>query len=378
MTVISRAQQHSDELYAQLYARRGQVTELARDRWPDILERSGLSADYLRRGRPGPCPLCGGRDRYTFDDKYGDGDYYCRGCGPGKGLKLLMSYHDWDWLKAVDEVLTILQDPQAQRIFDEKASMRFQQRAVSDLTQEVVAERREKLKRLWSEAAPVERGDPVDLYLRARVPGLEEIPSVVRFHPSLPYYWSPPPGDPGTCEFLGKFPAMLAQVEGEDGRCVNLHRTWLTPAGEKASLFNAAGDPVMVKKLCQGTVRGGSQAITLARDKPRHLGVAEGIETALAASVFARVGTWSLISTSGMRNFIVPDWVEVLTIFADNDEPDWKGRRPGFDAAHALAQREDIVSRVKARSLRVNVRAPSSVGMDIADLLIGIHSRRAS
>lgn len=374
MTATGRAQQLSDELYA----RRGQVTDLAKDRWPDILERSGVSADYLRQGKPGPCPLCGGHDRYTFDDKYGDGDYYCRGCGPGKGLKLLMSYHEWDWLKAVNEVLNILQDPQAQRILDEKASLRSQHRVVSDLSPEVVTERREKLKRLWSEALPVRPGDPVDLYLRSRVPGLEEIPSVIRFHPALPYYWSPPPGDPGPREYLGKFPAMLSQVEGADGKCVNIHRTWLSAGGEKAVIANRAGELVQVKKLCQGTVRGGSQAITLAREKPRHLGVAEGIETALAARVFARVGTWSLISTSGMRNFIVPDWVEVLTIFADNDKPDLKGRRPGFDAAHALKQREDIVARVKARTLQVNVRAPSSVGMDIADLLIGIHKRRVA
>ena len=41
-------------------------------------------------GKHGPCPLCGGRDRFRFDDKDGRGTYFCSGCGAGDGVRLAM------------------------------------------------------------------------------------------------------------------------------------------------------------------------------------------------------------------------------------------------------------------------------------------------
>ena len=45
----------------------------ARGRWPEILAAlAGLSGEQLSN-RHQPCPLCGGTDRYRFDDKDGSG-----------------------------------------------------------------------------------------------------------------------------------------------------------------------------------------------------------------------------------------------------------------------------------------------------------------
>ncbi|MFX7845067.1 primase-helicase zinc-binding domain-containing protein, partial [Acinetobacter baumannii] len=70
------------ELREEVYRRRGQVYELARDKWPELLRRSGVHDDYLRLKKSGPCPLCpagdGGHDRFSFTDRNGDGDYICR------------------------------------------------------------------------------------------------------------------------------------------------------------------------------------------------------------------------------------------------------------------------------------------------------------
>lgn len=49
--------------------------------------RSAFSAKH------GPCPSCGGSDRYRFDDNLdykGDGGAYCNQCGAGSGLTWLM------------------------------------------------------------------------------------------------------------------------------------------------------------------------------------------------------------------------------------------------------------------------------------------------
>ena len=44
----------------------------ARGRWREILPRFGIAGRFLQN-RHGPCPLCGGKDRYRFDDRDGSG-----------------------------------------------------------------------------------------------------------------------------------------------------------------------------------------------------------------------------------------------------------------------------------------------------------------
>ena len=56
--------------------------------WMSILERLGVDHKVLGK-RNQPCPGCGGKDRFQFTDKYGDGNYICRCCGPGDGQRAL-------------------------------------------------------------------------------------------------------------------------------------------------------------------------------------------------------------------------------------------------------------------------------------------------
>ena len=71
------------------------TADRARNQWPEILPLLGVEARFLT-GRHGPCPMCGGKDRFRFTDKDGDGWYYCNQCGPGSGLLLLRRLHGWD------------------------------------------------------------------------------------------------------------------------------------------------------------------------------------------------------------------------------------------------------------------------------------------
>ena len=73
------------------------IQELTNGRWPDLLTQlAGLTPDQLTDTHQ-PCPLCGGEDRYRFDDLDGTGSWYCNQCGGkdhtgggGNGMDMLM------------------------------------------------------------------------------------------------------------------------------------------------------------------------------------------------------------------------------------------------------------------------------------------------
>jgi putative DNA primase/helicase len=81
--------------------------ERARGRWREILPRLVVSPRCLVN-RHGPCPICGGKDRFRFDDKDGTGSYYCNQCGPGVGIILLRKLNGWDHAAACRKVDQII------------------------------------------------------------------------------------------------------------------------------------------------------------------------------------------------------------------------------------------------------------------------------
>jgi phage/plasmid primase-like uncharacterized protein len=72
--------------------------------WPNVLAQLGVPASALRN-KHGPCPNCGGKDRFRFDNRYGRGDFICNQCGAGSGFDLLMRMHHWDFRTARDQVM---------------------------------------------------------------------------------------------------------------------------------------------------------------------------------------------------------------------------------------------------------------------------------
>ncbi|EBC2543466.1 toprim domain-containing protein [Salmonella enterica] len=54
--------------------------------WPRILPALGVK---VIKNRHQSCPVCGGSDRFRFDDKEGRGTWFCNQCSAGDGLKLV-------------------------------------------------------------------------------------------------------------------------------------------------------------------------------------------------------------------------------------------------------------------------------------------------
>jgi putative DNA primase/helicase len=94
-----------------------ETQERARYRWQEILPQLGIATSFLTKKR-GPCPICGGKDRFRFDDRDGSGSYHCSQCGPGVGLLLVRKSRSWDHktaCDAVDEIIGIDTKPPSRR-----------------------------------------------------------------------------------------------------------------------------------------------------------------------------------------------------------------------------------------------------------------------
>ncbi len=301
---------------------RPKVRDVATGKWRGILAGFGLSEKALS-GKHGPCPMCGGKDRFRFDDKEGRGTWFCGHCGAGDGVALVMAYKGMDFLEAAREIELAAGVVQPSRVTPEANE----------------AQKLAKLRQVWTEASPLVHGDEAMAYLAGRGLALETSPRALRLHPELPYY------DAG--QVIGRYPAILAQVVGPDGDPKTIHRTYMH-AGKKAPVESP-------KKLMPGK-RSEGAAVRLSR-VGWHLGIAEGIETALAASILFSVPTWSTISAHGIETFEPPDGVKRITIFADNDDS-----FTGQAAAYACA------CRLRKRGLEVDVKIPAEIG-DWLDVL---------
>lgn len=63
-----------------------ETVKQAHGHWPRILPALGVK---VIKNRHQACPVCGGSDRFRFDDKEGRGTWFCNHCGAGDGLKLV-------------------------------------------------------------------------------------------------------------------------------------------------------------------------------------------------------------------------------------------------------------------------------------------------
>lgn len=69
--------------------------------WPRILPALGVK---VIKNRHQACPVCGGSDRFRFDDKEGRGTWFCNQCGAGDGLKLIEKVFDVSVSEAAQKV----------------------------------------------------------------------------------------------------------------------------------------------------------------------------------------------------------------------------------------------------------------------------------
>jgi putative DNA primase/helicase len=279
--------------------------ERAHGRWRDILPALGIAAEYLD-GKPHPCPACGGRDRFTFYDDTGDGGYFCRNigpCGPGfDGFKLLMKARSWDFARAAREVDKVLGGPITEHPKTE--AMRILGRPPDW----------EYMCRLWADGRSISDNDPVARYLRKRML-MGPYPDALRFVPSMHHKPTM------TCHY-----GMIARFTDSEGELATIHRTYISTTCDRPHI-----DPH--KMFVAGKLpRCGAVRLSPLSDR---LGIAEGIETALSASVtHDGMPVWAALTAPMLSKWYPPKGTKEVVIFGDND-PNLAGRA----AAEKLAGR---------------------------------------
>ena len=287
-------------------------------RWRAALVEFGVD-DALLTNRHGPCPMCGGKDRFRFDDKDGSGSWICNGCGSGDGFKLLIAVTGKPFKELAAEL-----DKQCGNYSQEEAKP--------------VDDGRKMIRRIAQGLKPAGEITPVAAYLRSR--GIRRVPDeYLRYHPSV-WHW----------EESRNSPAMVAALRDCTGRVKGYHPTFISERGEKITEGKA-------RMYTKGST--GDCAIRLA-PVAEHIGLAEGIETALSVTALYNVPCWATGDTVRMGKFKVPEGVKEISIFADIDH-----NYAGEVAAFALA------SRLTREGYVANVYQHCPRGTDYNDLLLG-------
>jgi putative DNA primase/helicase len=300
---------------------RPSAAEIATGRWPGLLASFGIESQFLRN-KHGPCPICGGKDRFRFDDRESRGTWICNQCGSGDGYKLLELFKGWTFKEAAREVQLIAG---------------VVRQTVNETVAPENAQKLAAVKKIWQDSIRIAPGDPAFRYIRARA-GEVVIPTSLRFHPALAYV------DDGE---VTHYPALVAVVMSAEGKGVAVHRIYLTAEGAKAPVESQK------KLLAGGDISGAAVRIG---DPGEEIGIAEGIETALVACRKFGFPVWSAITAGGMEKWRPPDTVKRVTVFGDNDRS-----FTGQASAYSLAKK------LKAAGFDVSVKIPEKEGTDWAD-----------
>jgi hypothetical protein len=287
----------------------------------EIVERLGNRLDLKRAGVElvGPCPACGGNDRFSVNLQRNV--FNCRHCGGGDGIRLVQQVLACEFPEALNWLVgaaDVQIDPAEQKRRAEKRQQQ-KERAARE-----AARRREDAIRaaraIWQAGQPIS-GSPVERYLARRGIRIDLVPgqlTCLRYHPDLPYMV---PGDAGNgWSEIWRGPAMLAAMQEPSGRFSGVHRTWLDLDQPKGKAVIRHNGEISKSKKTLGSKKGSAIRLVQRGVVPVMV-MGEGIETTLTAAIagtFPDAWFWAgidlgnmagrrVLSGKGMKYAGVPD-----------------------------------------------------------------------
>jgi hypothetical protein len=313
---------------------------------PALVERARLvpiEIEIERRGivlkgtvdRCGPCPVCGGTDRFSINTR--KQVFLCRGCGAKGDVIAMVQHIDGCSFHEAIELLTgdQLRRPAVQT--PARAERTDKDRIASALQG-------------WKEAGPITGTIGVAYLERER--GITELPpdvhDVMRFHPYCIYGQD----DAGQRRHVSAIVCLLRDVITD--KPTGIHRIALHPDGK------------LIGRMGLGIKQGSAVKLWGDAEITTGLCVGEGIETTLAAATRVQHcntllrPAWSLVDAPNIGSFpVLPGGaIEHLTILCDHDR-----NETGQKAARTCAKRWT------AAGCDVEILIPDVLGEDFNDLI---------
>jgi putative DNA primase/helicase len=288
-------------------------------KWRGVFQSLGITVPDDPK-KHGPCPRCGGKDRFRMDDKDGRGTWFCNSCGSNDGWAIVQLSLGLTFIEAVERVAECV------------GSVNFEQTKSGDKPDPAI-----RLRELWKNSFPLNGGDLASKYLRSR--GLVVETQNLRYCDTC---YEP--------ETKKEIPAMIAAIQSPKGDYIRMHRTYLNAECGRADIESQ-------KKLMPPKCPLSGSAVRLFKVTDS-VGVSEGIETAIAAKQLFDIPVWACISSTLMESFEPPEGIRKITIFGDNDA-NYAGQKAAYRLANKLYVKDFIV----------DVQIPDINGDDWADVL---------
>lgn len=289
-----------------------EVTSAAAGKWPYVL--AGLSIDVPDSSRRhAPCPACGGKDRFRFDDN-GRGSFICNQCGAGDGLDLIKKVNNCDTTEAAQLAADVLGIDYRETETDRKAASQRRGQLEAD-RQRHEQERQKKA----AEDAEQRRATFSRLYAGMRQRAIQGEAEYLQSKGLTGFNYPLMPDG-----------SLLLELVDESG-AVAAAQT-ITTQGEK--------------RLIKGSAKRGAYYAVNALERPQSVVIAEGLATALTchlirtdALTVAAIDAGNLLPVAEVMRRKYPQ--AQIIIAADNDHqqggPESGGTNTGKDAAEKAA-----------------------------------------
>ena len=263
----------------------------------------------------GPCPNCGGTDRFALNTEIGT--FNCRGFGGGDTIAMVQHARGLSFPDAIEFITGENQATSPTReVKDKSANLPTSDADKSD----------GRALWLWRQRQPIVEGRPPWRYLRETRGYLGPVPATLGYLPAKGAY---PPSMIAAYGLASEpEPGVLAI---SDADVAAVHVTRLAPdgtakAGGKDSSKITIGPPL------------GSPIVLAPPNDGLGLAITEGIEDGLSVCLATGLGVWAAGSAAYMPALadVVPVWMDCVTVVGDQDED---GVRYG----------SELVSKLKAR-----------------------------